>query len=326
VNLETAKMNPDKTHLPIILLAGPTGVGKTALSIELAERLGTEIVNADSMQVYRHMDIGTAKPTAEERSRIRHHLLDVVDPDEPFYAARYLELARPVVDSLHRQGKIPIVVGGTGLYMKILTRGICSGAPTDPAIREQLLAEAERYGLSWMHEELLRVDPELGSQIHPNDLQRIVRTLEVHRSSGKPLSYWQLKHRFEQILYRSVKIFLTRSREELYERIDRRVHMMIDNGFVDEVRRLLELGYGPQLKPMQSLGYRQLVRVLKGEDSLAGAVTQIQRETRRYAKRQFTWFRGDPEFRWFDADAGKRVLDWIERSASCGQREGPGSD
>jgi tRNA dimethylallyltransferase len=306
-------MTEPSKKLPIILLAGATGVGKTALSLELASRLDTEIVNADSMQVYRFMDIGTAKPTDAERARVPHHLLDVVDPDEPFDAAAYAGLAHRTIAGLHRRGKIPLVVGGTGLYLKVLTRGICQGPVVDPAVRRDLKRRAEAEGIASLHAELKSVDAVLGASLHPHDRQRILRALEVFRSTGRPLSDWQASHRFEQTLYPTVKLFLHRSREELYRRIDRRVIEMMDSGFLDEVRGLLRMGYGPGLKPMQSLGYRQLVLHLASGLPLEAAVEEIQRETRRYAKRQLTWFRGDPELHWMDADDAEAVMAWVER-------------
>lgn len=306
-------MNFQLSHLPIVLLAGPTGVGKTALSLKLARQLDSEIVNADSMQIYRYLDIGTAKPTAEERRLVRHHLLDIIDPDENFDAARYLEQARPVIEALHRRRKIPLVVGGTGLYMKVLTRGICHGAPDDPRLRQQLLEEEQQRGLACLHEELQQVDPGLAERIHVHDRQRIIRALEVYRLTGKPLSFWHDKHRFAQNLYPTIKIFLYRSREKLYQRIDARVHKMLEQGFVDEVRQLLAQGYVPQLKSMQSLGYRQLVHYLRGTYDLPTAIGQIQRDTRRYAKRQLTWFRGDPQFRWFEAENEAEVIAYVEQ-------------
>jgi len=298
--------------LPILILAGPTAAGKTALAVRLARRLGSEILNADSLQVYRYMDIGTAKPSIEERSAATHRLIDVADPDEPFDAARYLELARPVVNELHARGKVPIVTGGTGLYIKVLTRGICEGAPSHPGMRQRLQDELQARGLLALHQELLRVDPPLGSKIHPNDRQRILRALEVHRISGVPLSHWQQQHRFNRILYRSVKIFLYRQRDVLYDRIDRRVDNMMRQGLLDEVKKLIAMGFGPELKPMQSLGYRQLCGHLAGKLSLDQAVADIRRETRRYAKRQMTWFRGDPEFMWVDARDEQEATDLIE--------------
>ena len=301
-----------ESPLPIILLSGPTAVGKTELALEIALRLGTEIVNADSMQVYRHMDIGTAKPGAKERALVPHHLLDVADPDESFDAARYAELARPVIETLLDRGKIPLIVGGTGLYLKILTKGICPGAPGSQEVKKQLIREMEEQGLPKLHEELLRVDPDAGRRIHPHDRQRIVRALEVFRLTGSPLSLRQSQHRFNERIYRSIKIFLYRERNVLYERINRRVRQMIDEGLLEEVRRLMERGYGPELKPMQSLGYKQMAAYLRGELAWDSAVSEMQRATRQYAKRQLTWFRGDPEYHWFDAEDRQGIREWIQ--------------
>ncbi len=300
-----------ESPLPILLLSGPTAVGKTELALEIALRLGSEIVNADSMQVYRHMDIGTAKPGAKERALVPHHLLDVADPDESFDAARYAELARPVIENLLGRGRIPLIVGGTGLYLKILTKGICSGAPGDQEVKKQLIREMEEQGLPKLHEELLRIDPEAAGRIHPHDRQRIVRALEVFRLTGSPLSLRQAQHRFSEQIYRSIKIFLYRDRNVLYERINRRVLQMIDEGLLEEVRRLMEKGYGPELKPMQSLGYRQMAAYLRGELTWDSAVSEMQRATRQYAKRQLTWFRADPEFRWFNAEDRQGIREWI---------------
>jgi len=308
---------PEKIgDLPVILLAGPTASGKTSLAIRLAQSLATEIVNADSMQVYRHMDIGTAKPSAAQRAEVPHHILDVADPNEPFDAARYLEVAAPVVKSLHERGKIPIVAGGTGLYMKVLTRGICSGPTSDPETKEYLLRDESEKGLAWLHSELARVDPKTASRVHPHDRQRVLRALEVFRLTGVPLSLHQERHRFEQSIFPTIKIFIFRDREELYERINRRVEVMLESGFRDEVENLLALGYGPELKAMQSLGYRQLAAHVLGGLSLDRVVYLIQRETRRYAKRQLTWFRADPEFHSFHAEDFEGILSWISEKLS----------
>lgn len=309
-------MLPSPSFPPVILLAGPTAVGKTQLALEIAQRLGTEIINCDSMQVYRYMEIGTAKPTPEERALVPHHLLDVANPDEPFDAARYAELARPVIESLQNRGKMPLVVGGTGLYMKVLTRGICPAAPRDPAIREQLRRELEEHGLERLHQELGRVDPEAGRRLHPHDRQRVLRALEVQRLTGIPLSCWQSQHRFQQTIYRTVKIFLYRDRNVLYERINRRVRQMLEQGLVAEVGRLLAMGYGPELKSMQAVGYKQLAAHLLGACPLASAVSDMERATRHYARRQLTWFRGDSEFRWVQADDWQGILEWLNRTAT----------
>ncbi len=299
-----------------MLLAGPTASGKTSLSIRLAKKLCAEIVNADSMQVYRHMDIGTAKPSASEQKEVPHHLLDAADPDEPFDAAKYLDLARPAVEDIQSRGKVPLVVGGTGLYMKVLTRGICSGPPSDPAIKEDLLREEEKVGLDGLFRELARIDPQSASRIHPHDRQRVLRALEVFRICGVPLSEFQMGHRFEHTVFPAAKIFIFRDREDLYARIDQRVEQMIGQGLEDEVRRLLSMGYGPELKPMQSLGYRQMVLHIQGRLSMDEAVTLIKRDTRRYAKRQHTWFRGDPGFSWFHAEDWDGIEDYLA-GAGC---------
>jgi tRNA dimethylallyltransferase len=310
-------MPPSPPERPlVILLAGPTGVGKTECAIDLALGLGGEIINADSMQVYRHMDIGTAKPGAAQRARVPHHLLDVADPDEPFDAAQYLEQARTVIEALHGRGKMPLVVGGTGLYMKVLTRGICAAPPGDPAVKQQLLQELESSGPVPLHDELLKIDPESAQRIHSHDRQRIVRALEVFRVTGTPLSHWHAGHGFREPLYRTLKLFLFRPREELYRRIDARVEAMMAEGFPEEVRGLLAQGYSPRLKPMQALGYRQLVRHLHGACSLPEAIRDIQRDTRRYAKRQITWFRADPEFVWCSLADQKGMLDLVRDSIS----------
>jgi len=298
--------------LPVILLAGPTAAGKTVLAIELAERLGTQIISADSMQVYRNMDVGTAKPSAEERSLVVHHLIDVVDPDEPFDAAQYLQLARPIVEYLHSQGKVPVVVGGTGLYMKVLTLGICPVPPGDPRVRQELSTELKTRGLFCLYAELNEVDPALAVKLNPNDRQRITRALEVYRSTGETLSRWQEQHAFRTVLFPSIRVFISRSRDDIYARIDRRVDVMMQNGFLDEVAGLLAMGYSPDLKSLQSLGYKQLIRYLSGGISLEAAVRQTKLETRHYAKRQITWFRGDSSFRWLDADDETGIIEWIE--------------
>ncbi len=309
--MESTLANHAGRNIPVILLAGPTGVGKTALAIKLAQRLGTEIINADSLQVYRHMDIGTAKPTPDEQRAARHHLLDVVFPDEPFDAARYAALARPIVHEMQQSGRPPLVVGGTGLYIKTLTKGICPGPPSDPVVRRGLLEEIETVGTAGLHRKLMEVDPPMAARLHPNDKQRILRALEVFLASGRRLSQWQEEHGFREEVYPTIKLFLVRPREELYDRINRRVDAMMEQGFLDEVQRLLDMGYGPELKPMQSLGYKQLARHVIEGTVLADAIDEIKRESRRYAKRQLTWFRSDPELHWLDPSREADAIAWV---------------
>jgi tRNA dimethylallyltransferase len=282
----------------VVILLGPTGVGKSKLAIELAEALGGEIINADSMQVYRYMDIGTAKPTPEEQRRVRHHLIDLVTPDQPFHAALYRTLGRRVIDQLYREGKSILVVGGTGLYIKVLLRGIFPSPSVDPKVRERLKREAEEKGREFLYERLKLVDSKTAARLHPNDLYRVIRALEVFESTGMPISFFHEQHRFGERPYETLKIGLEMDRKELYQRIDERVDQMMERGFLEEVKGLLQMGYGEELKPMQSLGYRQMVQVLKNQLSLEEAIRLVKRDTRHYAKRQWTWFKADPEVRW----------------------------
>ncbi|MCL5405803.1 MAG: tRNA (adenosine(37)-N6)-dimethylallyltransferase MiaA [Deltaproteobacteria bacterium] len=304
--------------LPAVLLAGPTASGKTSLSIELCRamsgRFPVEIVNADSMQVYRRMDVGTAKPTIEERSIVPHHLIDIADPDEHFDAARYLSAARPKIEELRLRGILPLVVGGTGLYMRVLTRGLCSGPPSNPEVKEHLISMEKSHGLEHLYRELLQIDPESAARIHPNDRQRIIRALEVFYIGGVALSVLQKGHGFRQELFPTVKIFINRERDVLFERINRRVDRMIEGGLKAEVEGLFSMGFGPELKSMQSIGYRQMAAHLAGAISLDEAVFEIKQETRRYAKRQITWFRADSEFRCFDADDVGGIYLYIRKS------------
>lgn len=289
----------------IVVLSGPTAVGKTELALKLAEDFGMEIVNADSLQVYRFLDIGTAKPTVEERCRIPHHLIDIVNPDEPFDAGTYQERADEVIRELWSRGIVPLIVGGTGLYIRALTRGICKIPEGDQfeksqkeLIRQQLKRRLQEEGTKKLYEELKKIDPELASILHPSDSQRILRGLEVFMLTGCPLSSFQRKHRFNEERYPAIKFFLYRDRSELAERINYRVFNMIEQGLCEEVKKILEMGYSPDLKPLQSIGYRQIIAHLKGHITLDEAIKDIQKETKRYAKRQFTWFRKEPGFQW----------------------------
>ena len=283
----------------VIAIMGPTAVGKTRLVSKLAKDLGGEIVNADSVQIYRFMDIGTAKPTMADRAEVAHHLVDIVDPDQDFDASRYSQLAREVISSLARQGKPAIVVGGTGLYLKAIFHGLFPGAPSDPLVRQLLRREAEKKGGVELYQRLQRIDPITAQRVHPHDLFRIIRALEVWECMGQPISALQSDHDFQDRPFLPLKIGLRRPRSELYERIDRRVEEMLAQGLLEEVRGLLSRGYGPNLKSMQALGYRHLVQHLINGVDITEAVRTMKRDTRRYAKRQMTWFRRDREINWF---------------------------
>jgi tRNA dimethylallyltransferase len=289
----------------IIALVGSTGSGKTGLGIELARALETEIISVDSMAVYRGMDIGTAKPSLEERGGIPHHQIDVVDPDEPFSAADFVRLARPIIDRVHAAGRPILLVGGTGLYLRALIHGLFEGPAADPAFREQVIAEAASRAAAGeidpLHRRLEQVDPAAAARLHPRDQLRIVRALEVFHLTGRPLTAWQTEHAFAERPYRWIKLALDIPRDELYRRIDARALAMVDHGLEDETRRLLER-YGPDTKPMKGLGYLHFTRKLSGEWTLEEAIAAMQRDTRRFARRQITWFRGEAGVQWVAAD------------------------
>jgi tRNA dimethylallyltransferase len=280
--------------LPVIVIAGPTAVGKTSIAVELAERIGGEIIGADSRQIYRGFDIGTGKPSAEERTRVPHHLIDVADPREVFSAARFAAMAAERIGLLDMAGKRTIVVGGTGLYLRALQSGLFPAPRRDDDLRERLRQRALSEGTASLHAELAQVDPEAAGRIHPNDSVRIIRALEVFEGTGFPISRLQREETASPLPGRRFTgILLVRPSAELDQRIARRVRAMADAGWAEEVRRLLASGCDRECPGMQSLGYRTMARVADGEIGIEEAVETIVRETRRYAKRQVTWFRGD---------------------------------
>jgi tRNA dimethylallyltransferase len=283
----------------LVIVFGPTAAGKSELVLELAPRLNAEVINADSQQVYRQMDIGTAKPSQAERAKVPHHVIDVVDPDEEFNVARYCELALAAAHDIRRRGKQAIVSGGTALYIKALTRGLFVGPAQDAGIRNALNVEAEKNGFRSLYQRLERVDSSATSWIHPNDRQRIIRALEVYELTGKPISEWQKEHGFRESAFSTLKIGLDRQRAELYDRINQRCDQMIDAGLVHEVKGLFEKGYSRELNSLRSVGYRHMGLFLMGRMSFDEAVHLMKRDTRRLAKRQLTWFRRDAEIRWF---------------------------
>jgi tRNA dimethylallyltransferase len=284
-----------------VVIVGPTATGKSDLAVGLAERFGGEIVNADSRQVYRCLDIGTAKPPAEVRRRIPHHLFDIVRPDEEFSVALYTRLARQAVEEVTRRGKLPIIVGGTGHYVWALLEGYeVPPVPPDPDLRRQLRARAEREGPEALYAELRALDPEAAAGIDPRNLRRVIRALEVIARTGRKFSELRRKN---PPPWDPLIIGLTLDRKRLYERIDRRVEAMLDAGWLDEVRRLLEKGYSADLPALTGHGYRWLIKHLKGEISLEEAVARTKSEIRNYARHQYAWFRlNDPRITWLEAD------------------------
>ncbi len=285
---------------PLIVICGPTAAGKTALAVQLASHLEIEVISADSRQVYRDMDIGTAKPTPDEMRQVRHHMVDVVSPDEPFSVSDFTEQGRDIVRDLHRQGKCPVVVGGTGLYIQALTSGLAPLPGGDDALRARLNHYAELQGDEALHRRLAQGDPETAARIHPNNRIRIIRALEVYEITGIPMSAWLRDHAFGDCPFRTLFVGLAPPRDVLNRRIECRARLMVEQGLLEETRSLLDKGYSPELKTLKTLGYREMVDVIAGRTDLASAVEQINVRTRQYAKRQLTWFRKREDIIWFE--------------------------
>ena len=274
----------------LIVIAGPTASGKSALAVRLARRIDAEIVSADSQQVYRHFDIGTAKPSPEELAAVPHHLLSVVEPDEPFSAARYQALADQAIAGIAARGRQVVVAGGTGLYLRILLHGVTAAPGADPVLRARLLAEATEHGREHLHRRLVEVDPATAARVQPTDLVRIVRALEIHALTGVPASVHRGAHAFAESRYPFRMWVLDPPREALYEAIDRRMRAMFEGGLLDEVRALVARGFR-DAAPMRSVGYVQALAAVEGRLGVEEALSAAARESRRYAKRQLTWFR-----------------------------------
>lgn len=284
----------------ILIICGPTASGKSDLALRLAHNLDAEIVNADSMQIYRGLDIGTAKPSKEQQAEIRHHLIDVADPAQLFSAADFSAAADAAIRDIIGRGKKVIVAGGTGLYIRALVKGLVDSPGGVGELRQALQVEADRCGNEAMLERLRLVDPELAAGLHPNNMVRIIRALEVYHLTGIPLSRYQKEHAFAARRYDTLQIGISVDRAVLYRRIDERVELMLDAGLLKEVNVLLAAGFGRNLKSMRSIGYKEAAAHLCGELSAEEAVRLIKRDTRHYAKRQLTWFKADPDILWFE--------------------------
>ena len=280
-----------------VLLLGPTGSGKTALSLALGERFGGEIVSCDSVAVYRGMDLGTAKPTKEEQARLPHHLIDVAAPDQPFTAGEYSRLARAALREIARRGRLPIVTGGTGLYLRALTEGLFAGPERQDGLRARLQTSRAKHGEGWLYRLLQRLDPASAARIHPHDAAKLIRAIEVCLAARKPLS--EVLARDPLTGFRLLRIGLNPPRQALYDRLNQRAALMFASGLIEEARGLLE-HYGP-VKALDSLGYRQALSVLAGTMSEEAAIAAAQQGHRNYAKRQLTWFRREPEVHWITA-------------------------
>ena len=303
------------TRPPVIVVTGPTGAGKTEIAIALAERWGGEIVNADSMQVFRYMDIGTAKPSPEERLRVPHHLFDVADPDEEYSAGRYAKEARAAAEAIHARGRPVMLTGGTGLYIRAFLDGLIETGYVDRALRDRLENEQRRAAQEGdphrLHRRLKKLDADAADRIHPNDVRRTVRALEILEQSGQTASKVREAHGFKDRPFRVLHLCLDPGRDALTERIERRAERMIQAGLLREVRDLRERGYSADLKPMQAIGYRHIQPVVDGSDTLANAVEAIKADTRRFARRQRTWIRAVPEVEWHDPEKADAIFERV---------------
>lgn len=295
----------------VLAIVGATATGKSALAMALAQELPGEIVNADALQVYRGFDIGTAKPGPAERARVPHHLIDILDPWERWSAGEFARRARQAIGEIQGRGRTPVVVGGSGLYLRALFEGISPVPPGDPEVRSELRDRLAREGLEPLAAELARVDPETAERLAAGDTQRVLRALEVVRVSGRPLSSWIAEQPFGTQRIAVLRLGLTLPRVLLYDRIAERVVRMVEDGWVDEVARLLARGLDPGLPAFQAIGYRQIVRHLEAEWSLDDAVADTVKATRRFAKRQETWFRREPDVIWFSAQNLDRRISHI---------------
>ena len=308
-----------KIDCPVIVLVGPTAIGKTALSLQLVQRFDCEIISMDSMQVYRYMDIGTAKPSVQEQALVPHHLIDIVDPDEQYDAARFVKDTLTAIAGIASRNRTVLLTGGTGLYLKALFEGLFSAMPADKEIRQHLQQRLEKEGRAVLHDELCKVDPVSGAKIHANDSQRLLRGLEIFQASGKTWSQLLEEQKNEKrpvVFNRAYQIALTCDRKKLYQRVEQRSEIMIEQGFIDEVKGLLAKGYSSELSSMQSIGYRHANNFLSGQWDQETMMTHLIRDTRRYAKRQMTWFGKNRDLNWFDREEQGGIIEEIEKNLS----------
>ena len=302
-------------------IVGPTAAGKSTLAMEVAQRSNCEIINADSRQFYRGMDLGTAKPSAEDRRRVPHHLIDVRNPDQSLDVAEFAQMARAAIEEIAVRGRNPLVVGGSGLYLRVIRGGIFRGPAASAEIRDRLAKIAAERGAAHLHRQLREIDPEAADRIGVNDLYRIVRAIEVFELTGESISAHQRRHRFADNGYDTLTVGVEVERKKLYDAIDRRFDAMIAAGLEGEVRALIEAGYSPGKPPLSTIGYKQIASHLRGEIALADAVAMAKQESRRLAKRQITWFRREPEIVWLDPERGAQdALALFEKFFFCDER------
>lgn len=304
----------------VLVITGPTATGKTALSVALAKKLNGEIVSADSMQIYRGMDIGTAKVTTEEMAGIPHHLIDVAEPTENFSVSRYVDLASSSCDDILSRGKVPVIVGGTGLYVDSLLSGrtFAERSPEENDVRQKLNEEYESLGAAVLWDRLKSIDPERAEKLSPNDKKRIVRALEIYQLTGKTISQHDKETRRLPPRYRSLRFALDfNDREVLYQRINDRVDTMVENGLFEEVDLLLKKGLSPECTAMQAIGYKEPAMALRGTITREDAIEQIKKESRRYAKRQLTWLRRDPDLQWIRWETAPNISEAVDFCSHC---------
>lgn len=304
-------------YRPLVVLLGPTAVGKSRVATQVAKYLETDVLTADSRQVYRGMDIGTDKPTAEDRQGVPHRLIDLADPHETFNAGWYRRIAMGEIERLYRAGRLPFVVGGTGLYIRTLVKGLCPAPQADPHVRAHLKKFRDTWGRDGLHAELMRVDPEAAIRLHPNDESKVMRALEVYRLSGRPLSTVHAEHGFHETPFSALLIGLERRKDTLYRRIEERIDWQLTHGMVEETRLLLGQGYGRELGSMKGLGYRQIGAYLANESDYAEMVRRFKRDTRRFAKRQMTWFRSEADVAWLSIEDSEPYERTAQRVIAC---------
>lgn len=295
----------------LLCLLGPTAVGKTEIAIQLAQHLDAEIVSVDSRQIYQQMDIGTAKPTSEEQQAARHHLIDCVEITEPFSVADYQSLADAAITDIQNRGKQVLLVGGAGLYFRAIVDGLFEGPSADVSLRKRLEQEASQHGVDVLHDRLRVCDPLSADRIHPNNLVRVIRALEIYELTGKPMSEHQQQWHPENQRYPFIAFGLTIPREMLYRRIEQRIDVMLANGLIAEVESLLAAGYSRDTFALQSFGYKELITYLDGKCTYIEAIEQLKQNTRRFAKRQLTWFRKDTRIKWLDRESTPDIVAYI---------------
>lgn len=305
---------------PVVVIVGPTAVGKSRIAVEVAKAFETEVLTADSRQVYRGMDVGTDKPASEERQAVPHRLIDLVDPDESFNAGLYRRQAIDEIERLYRDCRLPLVVGGTGLYVRTLLKGLCDAPQADPIMRKALRQEAEDQGYDRLYARLVDVDPVIAARLHPRDESKVIRALEVYQLSGRRMSEFQQEHGFAERPFATLMIGLNRDRDVLYRRIEGRIDWQLAHGLIEETKQLLAQGYRRDSAAMKGLGYRQVAEHLAGEYDAAEMVRRFKRDTRHFSKRQMTWFRKEPGIQWLMIEEPEpvqhtttRVIEQIDR-------------